>query len=193
MTCLRCGAPLGAALAVADGVGAAFAGGAVPAAAIGTIGPNPELKIAQTQMIERPLKLRIGHYDTGYPYWFQRFAGFSERETTDGLGQARTQSQNEPQKSGEAPKGCVVERQPPRCFRRSEVALRTSALRLAAQPRAHCGATSCAAPPDVSVELQRRRAHSRLGRFERALRSRFSVVTCFDRSLPPMARCETFR
>jgi len=30
--------------------------------------------------------------------------------------------------------------------------------RLAAQPRAHCRATSCAAPPAVTDELQRRRA-----------------------------------
>jgi len=28
-------------------------------------------------------------------------------------------------------------------------------------PRTHCGTTSCAAPPDVTVELQRRRAPSR--------------------------------
>lgn len=82
LTCLRCGTPLGAALGVGVAVEAGVAAVVVPAVAIGTIGPRPELSIAQTQMIERPLNLRIASYDTVYPYWFRQFAGLGRTLTS---------------------------------------------------------------------------------------------------------------
>ncbi len=51
---------------------------------------------------------------------------------------------NDPRKSG----GCLGNGNLPDALDGARVAPRTSALLLAAQPRAHCGATSCAAPAD---------------------------------------------